>query len=134
MSEDKNMAGNLLDATRAKLGKGVDRTEAVGHDIASMVGNDPPENAADKANAAAARLETKGHNAQADHHLSELKKNRLQPLSTVKRPSGVFFYGLVAFLSLTRAASGPPFARGPVSNRTLSLTERSTCAGKHYSR
>ena len=53
----------------------MDRAKAVGHDIARMVGNDPPENAADKANAAAARLEAKGHNAQADHHLSELKKD-----------------------------------------------------------
>ena len=74
MSEGKNMAGNLLDAARAKLEEGLDRAKAAGHDIASMVGNDPLENAADKANAAA-RLDAEGHNAQADHHLSELKKD-----------------------------------------------------------
>ena len=75
MSEGKSMAGNLLDAARAKLEEGLDRAKAVGHDIASMVGNDPLENAADKANAAAARLEAEGHNTQADHHLGELKKD-----------------------------------------------------------
>ena len=75
MSEDNNIAGNLLGAARAKLEEGVDRAKAVGHDIASMIGNDPLENAADKANAAAARLEAEGHSAEAGHHLGELKKD-----------------------------------------------------------
>ena len=75
MSEDKNMAGNLLNTARAKLAEGLNRAKAVGHDIASMVGNDPLANAADKVNTAAARLEAEGHNAQADHRLSKLKKN-----------------------------------------------------------
>ena len=75
MSEDKSTAGNLLDAAKAKVNEGADRLRAAGHDVASQVGNNPAENAADKANALKDHAKAEGHNAQADHHLNEAKKD-----------------------------------------------------------
>ncbi|GGJ81841.1 hypothetical protein [Deinococcus aquiradiocola] len=73
MSEDK--AGNLLDAAKAKINEGADRLRAAGHEVASHVGNNPAENAADKAKALEDRAKAEAHNAEADHHANEAKKD-----------------------------------------------------------
>ena len=70
MSDD-NKAGNLLDAAKAKVNEGADRARAAGHDLASKVGNDPLENAGDKAKAVEDRAKAEGHNAEADHHMDK---------------------------------------------------------------
>lgn len=74
MSDD-NKAGNLLDAAKAKIDEGADRLRAAGHDLASKVGNNPLENAGDKAKAVEDRAKAEVHNAEANHSYDEAKKD-----------------------------------------------------------
>lgn len=75
MSEDKSTAENLLDAAKAKVNEGADRLRAAGHEAASHVGDNPIENAADKAKAAEDRAKAEVHNAEADHNLNQSQKD-----------------------------------------------------------
>jgi len=75
LMSDDNKAGNLLDAAKAKIDEGADRLRAAGHEVASKVGNNPAENAADKAKAVEDRTKAEVHNAEADHNYNEAKKD-----------------------------------------------------------
>ncbi|WP_424951950.1 hypothetical protein [Deinococcus sp.] len=48
---------------------------AAGHDLASKVGNNPLENAADKAMAVEDRVKAEVYNSEADHHLNQAKQD-----------------------------------------------------------
>ena len=74
MSDD-NKAGNLLDAAKAKIDEGADRLRAAGHEVASKVGSNPAENAADKAKAAEDHARAEGHNAEAHHEANKADRD-----------------------------------------------------------
>ncbi len=74
MSDD-NKAAHLLDAAKAKINEGADRARAAGHDLASKVGNDPLENAADKAQAVKDHAKAEVHSAEADHHVDKANRD-----------------------------------------------------------
>ena len=75
MSDDKNTAGNLLDAAKAKVDEGADRLRAASHDVASKIGNNPLENAADKAMAVEDRVKAEVHNAEVDHSVDQARQS-----------------------------------------------------------
>jgi hypothetical protein len=75
MSDDKSAAGNMLDAAKAKVNEGADRLRAAGHDAASKVGNNPLENAADKAKSAEDSAKAEVHHAEADHSANKARND-----------------------------------------------------------
>ncbi|MFC5847839.1 hypothetical protein [Deinococcus petrolearius] len=71
MSDDKNTVQNLADAAKAKINEGADRLRAAGHDLASNVGDDHANNAADKLQATEDRAKAELHNREAQAHYNE---------------------------------------------------------------
>lgn len=71
MSDDKSTLQNMADAAKAKINEGADRLRAAGHDLASNVGNDHVDNAADKVKATEDRAKAELHNREAQAHYNE---------------------------------------------------------------
>ncbi|AFD25619.1 hypothetical protein DGo_CA1692 [Deinococcus gobiensis I-0] len=65
---------NLADAAKAKINEGADRLRAAGHDVASKVGNDHVDNAADKVKATEDRARAELHNREAHAEYNEGKR------------------------------------------------------------
>lgn len=71
MSDDKSTLQNMADAAKAKINEGADRLRAAGHDLASNVGNDHVDNAADKVKATEDRAKAELHNREAHAEYNE---------------------------------------------------------------
>ena len=74
VSDDKNTLQNLADAAKAKINEGADRLRAAGHDLASKVGDDHVDNAADKLKATEDRAKAELHNREAHAEYNEGKR------------------------------------------------------------
>ncbi|WP_425147360.1 hypothetical protein [Deinococcus sp.] len=74
MSEDKGMMGNLADAAKNKVDEVADRAREAGHNAAAHIGNNPLENAADKAMATEDHVKAEVHHAEANAHVDEAKQ------------------------------------------------------------
>ncbi|GGQ97017.1 hypothetical protein [Deinococcus ruber] len=75
MSDETNAVGNVVDAAKNKVNELADRARAAGHEVASQVGNNPLDNAADKAMAAEDHLKADVHHAEANASMGEAKKD-----------------------------------------------------------
>ena len=78
MSDEAKAVGNMVDAAKNKVNEVADRVRAAGHDAASQVGNNPLENAGDKAMAAEDKLKANVHHAEADAGMDAAKTNANQ--------------------------------------------------------
>lgn len=83
MSDKKNMFENIADAAKAGADSLADRARAVGHDIASHVG-DEAGNAQDRAEAAAARARAESHGADYRREMDSANDDLLSGLGQAK--------------------------------------------------